>query len=192
MKRGITVTREYDRLDRPCVVIRKKRGKLSVDEIEEILRYEDFQQWNGHYVLLLNCTEATLGGNGCWDLLDEQPGDMVRLYEVTASEECPVCQSNLPPFSYCPSCGIPPVAYPGLIRAKALKPCCHPCARRLRAISELLKHQMPRDWLGTGHISELSTWLDRWASSQRNVVRSSMTKCVRSSPPMPVALRMEM
>ena len=33
--------------------------------------------------------------------------DMVRLYEVTASEECPVCQSNLPPFSYCPSCGIP-------------------------------------------------------------------------------------
>ena len=107
MKRGITVTREYDRLDRPCVVIRKKRGKLSVDEIEEILRYEDFQQWNGHYVLLLNCTEATLGGNGCWDLLDEQPGDMVRLYEVTASEECPVCQSNLPPFSYCPSCGIP-------------------------------------------------------------------------------------
>lgn len=32
---------------------------------------------------------------------------MVRLYEVTASEECPVCQSNLPPFSYCPSCGIP-------------------------------------------------------------------------------------
>ena len=48
MKRGITVTREYDRLDKPCVVIRKKRGKLSVDEIEEILRYEDFQQWNGH------------------------------------------------------------------------------------------------------------------------------------------------
>ena len=107
MKRGITVTREYDRLDKPCVVIRKKRGKLSVDEIEEILRYEDFQQWNGYYVLLLNCTEATLGGNGCWDLLDEPPGDMVMLYEVTASEECPVCRSNLPPFSYCPSCGIP-------------------------------------------------------------------------------------
>ena len=107
MKRGIIVTREYDRLDRTCVVIRKKRGKLSVNEIEEILRYEDFQQWNGYYVLLLNCTEATLGGNGCWDLLVEQPRDMVRLYEVTASEECPVCQSNLPPFSYCPSCGIP-------------------------------------------------------------------------------------
>lgn len=187
MKRGITVTREYDRLDRPCVVIRKKRGKLSVDEIEEILRYEDFQQWNGHYVLLLNCTEATLGGNGCWDLLDEQPGDMVRLYEVTASRNVPFASPI-----YRRSRIALPVAYPGLIRAKALKPCCHPCVRRLRAISELLKHQMPRDWLGTGHISELSTWLDRWASSQRSVVRSSMSKCVRSSPPMPVALRMEM
>ena len=69
MKRGITVTREYDRLDRPCVVIRKKRGKLSVNEIEEILCYEDFQQWNGYYVLLLNCTEATLGATAvgtCW------------------------------------------------------------------------------------------------------------------------------
>ena len=85
MKRGITVTREYDRLDRPCVVIRKKRGKLSVDEIEEIIRYEDFQQWNGHYVLLRKCTEDTLGGNGCWDLLDEPPGDLVRPYQVTAS-----------------------------------------------------------------------------------------------------------
>ena len=41
------------------------------------------------------------------DLRIVHPGDMVRLYEVTASEECPVCQSNLPPFSYCPSCGIP-------------------------------------------------------------------------------------
>ena len=171
MKRGITVTREYDRLDRPCVVIRKKRGKLSVDEIEEILRYEDFQQWNGHYVLLLNCTEATLGGNGCWDLLDEQPGDMVRLYEVTASEECPVCQSNLPPFSYCPSCGIP-------------------WSDSGKSVETLLSSM--RHWLGTGHISELSTWLDRWASSQRSAVRNSTMKCVRSSPPMPVALRMEM
>ena len=54
------------------------------------------------------------------------------------------------------------------------------------------KHLMPRAWLGTGHISELSTWLDRWASSQRSAVRNSTMKCVRSSPPMPVALRMEM
>ena len=103
MKRGITVERKYDHNDIPCIVIKKKRGKLALDEIQDILRFEDY----GQYVLFLNCSEATLGGNGCWDLLDEPPGDTVMLYEVADSEECPVCRSNLPPFSYCPSCGMP-------------------------------------------------------------------------------------
>lgn len=107
MKRGITVERKYDHNDIPCIVIKKKRGKLALDEIQDILRFEDYQQWNGQYVLFLNCSEATLGGNGCWDLLDEPPGDTVMLYEVAGNEECPVCRSNLPPFSYCPSCGMP-------------------------------------------------------------------------------------
>lgn len=107
MKRGITVVRKYDHNDIPCIVIKKKRGKLALDEIQDILRFEDYQQWNGQYVLFLNCSEATLGGNGCWDLLDEPPGDTVMLYEVAGNEECPVCRSNLPPFSYCPSCGMP-------------------------------------------------------------------------------------
>ena len=107
MKRGITVERKYDHNDIPCIVIKKKRGKLALDEIQDILRFEDYQQWNGQYVLFLNCAEATLGGNGCWDLLDEPPGDTVMLYEVADNEKCPVCRSNLPPFSYCPSCGMP-------------------------------------------------------------------------------------
>lgn len=77
MKRGITVERKYDHNDIPCIVIKKKRGKLALDEIQDILRFEDYQQWNGQYVLFLNCSEATLGGNGCWDLLDEPPGDKV-------------------------------------------------------------------------------------------------------------------
>ena len=77
MKRGITVVRKYDHNDIPCIVIKKKRRKLSLDEIQDILRFEDYQQWNGQYVLFLNCSEATLGGNGCWDLLDEPPGDKI-------------------------------------------------------------------------------------------------------------------
>ena len=105
MKRGTTVTNEYDRCDKPCVVIRKKRGKLSVDEIEEILRYEDFQQWNGYYAMILNRTESTVGGNGCLELMEDDPGDTITLYEITDSGECPVCSAFLPPFQYCPSCG---------------------------------------------------------------------------------------
>ena len=189
MKRGITVERKYDHNDIPCIVIKKKRGKLALDEIQDILRFEDYQQWNGQYVLFLNCSEATLGGNGCWDLLDEPPGDTVMLYEVADSEECPVCRSNLPPFSYCPSCGMPwKGACHGLIRAKVLKPCCLPCVRRLRAISEIPKHLAPRAWHGTGRISAPSTWPGRWASSQRIAGRRSMRRCSPSSPPTPMGL----
>ena len=103
MKRGITVVRSQEGKHAfslpPCRCI--------PFQIQDILRFEDYQQWNGQYVLFLNCSEATLGGNGCWDLLDEPPGDTVMLYEVAGNEECPVCRSNLPPFSYCPSCGMP-------------------------------------------------------------------------------------
>lgn len=105
MKRGIAVTREYDWHDRPCVVIRKRRGKLTLAEVKEILHFEDNHRWNGYYILPLNCTESTLGGNGCFDLMDEPPGDAVTLYELEEGDTCPVCASALPPFRYCPNCG---------------------------------------------------------------------------------------
>ena len=37
MKRGISVTRDYDYHNTPCVVITKKRGKLTIPEITDIL-----------------------------------------------------------------------------------------------------------------------------------------------------------
>lgn len=63
MKRGITVERKYDHNDIPCIVIKKKRGKLALDEIQDILRFEDYQQWNGQYVLFLG--KGGQGGAGC-------------------------------------------------------------------------------------------------------------------------------
>ena len=36
MKRGITVERKYDHNDIPCIVIKKKRGKLALDENESM------------------------------------------------------------------------------------------------------------------------------------------------------------
>lgn len=104
MKRGITIQRSSDYMDRPCVTIQKNRGKLTVQEIGDLLRYEG-SQWNGHYVILLNCTESTMGGNGCFDMMEQQKGDIIDLYEVTDGDKCPVCAAMLPPFQYCPSCG---------------------------------------------------------------------------------------
>ena len=105
MKRGISVTRDYDYHNTPCVVIAKKRGKLTIPEITDILHYEDQQRWSGRYALLLDCTEVTMGGNGCLDMMDERPGDAVVLYEVEEGASCPVCNTSLPPFQYCPACG---------------------------------------------------------------------------------------
>ena len=105
MKRGISVTRDYDYHNTPCVVITKKRGKLTIPEITDILHYEDQQRWSGRYALLLDCTEVTMGGNGCLDMMDERPGDAVVLYELEEGEPCPVCNASLPPFQYCPTCG---------------------------------------------------------------------------------------
>lgn len=104
MKQGITITREYNYRDILTVRIQKRRGKLTLNEIEDLLRYEDRQAWCGHYAILLNCSEATLGD--CGDFLDGEPkGDVVVLYPVEEGDYCPVCGELAPPFLYCPSCG---------------------------------------------------------------------------------------
>lgn len=104
MKRGIKVWLDRDHHGTEVVRIQKSRGKLTLSEIEEILRYEYNQRWVGHYVILLNCSEATLDGPGIFDE-DEPAGDAVDLYRIEEGEFCPVCGEFTPPFLYCPNCG---------------------------------------------------------------------------------------
>lgn len=104
MKRGVDVSWGTDYHDIPVLTIKKKRGKLTLDEIEDALRFGDGQQLCGHYAILLNCTEATVGGNGLWDL-EEDKGDTVSLYPIEEGETCPICSKYVPPFRYCPTCG---------------------------------------------------------------------------------------
>ena len=104
MKRGIKVECAYDSHDRPMVRIIKNRGKLTLSEIEDTLRYGDSNNLFGHYIILLNCSEATLGGAGYFDE-DEPAGDTVDLYRIEDGEFCPVCGNFTPPFTYCPTCG---------------------------------------------------------------------------------------
>ena len=104
MKRGITIESAYDYHDNDVVIIKKSRGKLTLTEIEDLLRYEDHQRWCNHYAILLNCSEASIGGAGYFDE-DEPKGDAVRLYPIEEGEFCPVCGNYVPPFRYCPTCG---------------------------------------------------------------------------------------
>ena len=104
MKRGIQMSWAYDRMDRPVLRIEKKRGKLTLDEIEDLLRYEDGQRYCGHYAIFLNCSEATVDGGGLY-LEEDRKGDIVDLHQIEHGETCPVCGKYVPPFEYCPSCG---------------------------------------------------------------------------------------
>ncbi len=103
MKQGITIDCGYHWHDRNILTVKKRRGKLSLAEIEDALRYSEGQLYCGHYAILLNCSEATIGGNGCFD--DEPQGDAADLYPVEEGEFCPVCGKLTPPFNYCPTCG---------------------------------------------------------------------------------------
>lgn len=104
LKRGISVSLDCDLYGRSVVRIIKQRGKLSLDEIEDVLRYGEHGQRQGHYAMLLNCAESTCGGSGWYD--DSAPkGDSVDLYRIDSQEDCPVCGNMIPPFEFCPSCG---------------------------------------------------------------------------------------
>ncbi len=105
MKRGTKATWNSDMHGNTVLTISKQRGKLTLDEIEEILRYEEGQRLCGRYAILLNCSEATVGGNGLWEC-ESNSGDAVDLYPLSEYENCPVCGTCLPPFEYCPNCGV--------------------------------------------------------------------------------------
>lgn len=104
MKQGITIERTCDLHDRPIVRIAKRRGRLSLEEVGDLLRHEGFGEWWGHYAIVLNCTESTIGGNGLFDF-DEPKGDTLDLYKIDEGEECPICGQFTPPYVYCPDCG---------------------------------------------------------------------------------------
>ena len=103
MKRGIEMRWEYDYNDLMVLRIEKKRGKLTLDEIEELLRYEDEQRYCGHYAILLNCSEATVDGGGLY-LEEGQKGDVVPLYQSRMGKPAR-CAASTRRCEYCPSCG---------------------------------------------------------------------------------------
>lgn len=74
MKKGITVHTEYDRRGRWVLVIEKRRGKLTLDEIKDTAReYE----WD-YYLLVLDCYHKEYDDQ----FVDTPVGDRVELYRT--------------------------------------------------------------------------------------------------------------
>lgn len=104
MKRGTKISWGYDFHDKSILRITKQRGKLTLDEITEILLHEERQRYCGNYAIFMTCSEAAIGGNGLY-YDDDQKGDAVDLYPIEEMEDCPICGKTLPPFAYCQICG---------------------------------------------------------------------------------------
>lgn len=104
MKQGIEISWSNDFRGKSILKITKRRGKLTLEEIGDLLRYENGQRLCGHYAIILNCSEDTMGGNGLY-FEEDQKGDAVALYPIEEVEDCPVCGAMLPPFNYCQNCG---------------------------------------------------------------------------------------
>jgi hypothetical protein len=110
MKRGISVERTRNYRGQEIVRVRKQRGRLTLEEVQDALRDQKLnaENWNqpffGHYAIILHCQEES--GAGYLDE-DEPEGDTVELYQLEDSGDCPVCGAMLPSFEYCPHCGKP-------------------------------------------------------------------------------------
>ena len=98
----ITIARHFGSGGR--TIVRKKRGKLTVEEIREAL-YDAIACHGGcyHFALIVKAAED-IGYQG-WDDAEDDPGDAVELWEINESDTCPFCGQLTPPFDYCPNCG---------------------------------------------------------------------------------------
>lgn len=94
---------EYDRCGKQMLVLKKKRGKITFQEIQEFLLYEGNGSFNGHYAIYMRATESMCGGSGWLD--EEEKGDTIELYPIYDNEDCPICGKMTPPFECCPECG---------------------------------------------------------------------------------------
>lgn len=94
---------EYNRQGKQVLILEKKRGKLTFQEVQEFLLYEGNGTFNGHYAIYIRATESMCGGSGWLD--EEEKGDVIELYLIEDNEDCPICGKVTPIFQYCPECG---------------------------------------------------------------------------------------
>lgn len=101
---GVTVERgcRDDLKGTVVLIVRKSKGKLSVDEIVEAVRRSGFFNY---YALLLNISEEASMGDGWLNDEISKPGDSVEILPLDYGNSCPLCGEMLPEKEYCNACG---------------------------------------------------------------------------------------
>jgi len=78
----------------------KKRGNISITELQEVMR-EDYNLCGNVYAIVFPVHED--GGYQGWGD-EENKGDVLFLYQYADWEPCPICFKDLV-VDYCPHCG---------------------------------------------------------------------------------------
>lgn len=95
---AVKLEQTYDCHGRFMIRATKKRGKISVAEIQDAMRN---QRIEGVFCIIF--------GAGCdgfqWSDYDDEVGDVVDIQIVEADCTCPICGRDEPITRYCPTCG---------------------------------------------------------------------------------------
>ena len=79
----------------------KKRGKISIPELQEAMQGNWNYEGSGWAVLFKVYADGGLSG---WNDAEDLKGDVLELYRIDDYENCPVCAVTLA-VNYCPHCG---------------------------------------------------------------------------------------
>lgn len=101
-KSKIIARRESDKNGESVLLLERKRGSITVKDIQDFLLYESGSRFHGSYAIILRATEEMCGPPGIFD--KEDNSDYVELYPLYAGESCPVCRKTLV-MDICPECG---------------------------------------------------------------------------------------
>ena len=86
---------------RDILVVRKKRGKITVAELQEELSRD--YRYCGGWALIIVAREDSYTG---WDDYNEPKGDLLELYQIGDGAECALCAAIYSGVdNYCPHCG---------------------------------------------------------------------------------------
>lgn len=91
-----------DSTGRDILLIKKKRGKLNINEITDFLM-DDYKYSYKHFAILISSNPELRMGSG-WMNEIEEPGDCIELIELEDGEKCPIC-GRLMAIDICPECG---------------------------------------------------------------------------------------
>ena len=103
MSKSKIITRwDSDKYGESVLLLERKRGSITVKEIQDLLLYEGGSRFHGSYAIILHATGDMCAPPSMFE--EDDTRDYVELYPLHPGEDCPVCRKTLV-MDICPECG---------------------------------------------------------------------------------------